>query len=182
MEAPVHVLMGELGVGRAEADVAGLGELKPARDRVAVDRRDDRLVDLEAARDAAEAGAVGKARAELGRRAAGVVHRVGLEVGAGAEGLVARAGDDRDPRLVVRREFAPALDQPVIGREVEGIHLLGAVDGDQAHVAVRLVADVVRHGLFGSRAATRRPSRCPPGGPRRGPSPNRQTRGRRRRR
>ena len=56
VEAPVHVLMGELRVGRAEADVAGLGELQPAGDRVAVDRRDDRLVDLKPSGDAAEAG------------------------------------------------------------------------------------------------------------------------------
>ena len=142
VEAPVHVLMGEFGVGRTEAQVAGLRELQPARDRVAVDRRHDRLVDGEAAGDAAEARPFREAPAEFGRRAPGVVHGVGLEVGAGAEGLVASPGEHGDPRRVVRREFPPARDQPVVGREIERVHLVRPVDGDQAHGTLRLVADV----------------------------------------
>ena len=148
VEAPLRVLQGELGVRRAEAQVAGEREFKPAGNRVAVDRRQNRLVDVEVAGDAAEAGAVGEVLAKFRRGGLREIHRVGLEIGAGAKGLRAGTGDHRDPCLVVGVEVAPDRHQFIIGGEVQRIHPLRAVDGDQSDVLMAGIENV-GHGLPG---------------------------------
>ena len=156
VEAPSRILQAELGVRRGEAHVAGERQLEPPRDGEAVDRGQDRLVDVEPARDAAEAVSGDEALPELGRRRCAEGDGVGLQVRAGAEGLRAGTRQHGDARLLVGVEGAEGLDQRLVSCEVERVHLLRPVDDDQADGIVALDADV-GHGraLLGAAVALR---------------------------
>ena len=86
VKAPLAVLQRELGIGGAKPQVAGQRQLEAAGDGIAVDGGEDRLVDVEATRNAAQTVALDPALAELGRRRRRKRHRVGFQIGAGAKG------------------------------------------------------------------------------------------------
>ena len=116
-EPDLHLGQREARVGDGDDQVAGERELEPAPGRVAVDRGDHRLVEVE------ELGQPGEpARAErLG--VAGIAGRVRLQVPAGGEEALAGAGDDRDPQLRVVAEGDERLAHRPAGRRVDRVRL-----------------------------------------------------------
>ena len=99
-------------VVRGDAQVAPQRELEPARDRVALDRRDHRFGKQHPGRAHRTVAVVGD------RVAASLADR--FEVGARAEHAV-RAGQDRDRALVVGLEGAKRLGEQRRGRPVDGV-------------------------------------------------------------
>jgi hypothetical protein len=103
-----------------------------AAEREAVHRRDDRLEEVVARREAAEARARDRRHAVLGGP---------LEVVAGGERLLAGAGQDGDPDVVVGRERVPHAVHLLVRRRVQRVHRLRAVDGEPGDVVAALEGD-----------------------------------------
>ncbi len=134
------------GLG-GEADVGAQGQAHAAADGRAVDRGDDRLGQAAHDRDqVAEVlhgpdGETGQREAVGAGRDAGV-----LEVEARAE-AGAGAGQDHDPGVVVLARLAEGVAQRRHGVERHGVHAIGPVQGELAHVRARLGhLEEARHG------------------------------------
>src|SRR5262249_13983745 len=67
-----------------------------------------------------------------------------LDVGAGAEGLDASAGEDRDPHGRIIGDVLPDIAQPFLGRYIQCIEYLRAIERDQGN-AVRALLKEDRH-------------------------------------
>ena len=109
-ESPVEDAEG--GVARGDAQVAPERELEAARDRVALDRRDHRLVELHARRPHRPVARLRASRLARPRQL--------LQVEAGAE-VAARAGQDGHRQRFVGVEALEAVDQRRRGRGVDGV-------------------------------------------------------------
>jgi hypothetical protein len=137
----------ELGVLGGDAYVGEQRGLEPGRERVAVDRGDDRLEDVHLARVAAgarqivEIATIPVEVAEL-RELRGI-----LQVPAGAEGRLAGAGDDEHERVVVVPKTLPGVVQLLVHDTADRVVLLRPVVGQRDDVTVLLVAK----GLVGHR-------------------------------
>ena len=128
-EAPLREAEGR--TARGHAQVAPQGELEPAGQAPARDRRDRRL-----RRDPP-----GEAERPLRQHQPRDERLDGLEVGAGAEGLLAAAGEHEDARLVVGLEALDGTGEQLGGGPVDGVTALGTVDGEHRGGAAVLVAD-----------------------------------------
>src|SRR5262252_5779021 len=93
---------------------------------MAIDRGDDRLLDLQAARESTAEMPVDLLPAQ---RPLAIARDQGLEIGAGGEGLVAGASEDSDLQRGISVEAAPGPSQLGIGRGIERVHRLRPVDG-----------------------------------------------------
>src|SRR5437773_2345795 len=113
-------------------DVAGERQLEPAAEREAVHRRDQRLPEI-VARDQSSEAAL--------RHARHTVQRGPLEVVAGREGAITRAGQDRHPDLGVGHHVVPHAREFLVGRRMERVHHLRAVDRHVRDPIALLVAD-----------------------------------------
>ena len=149
-QAPLGLHHAEGGPLGGDADVDAAEHLHAAGHAGPVDRRDDRLVELEVAQHGV--GAVAQLAAvdlvDLAGRdlllQLGDLRDVGLEVGAGHE-VAVDAGDDRHPVVGVVAEAPPGVGEVAEVVEVEGVAGLGPVDGDAGDVPVDLLV-VDRHG------------------------------------
>ena len=103
------------GVLGGDDDVARERDLEPAAEREAVHRGDDRLHQIEARGEAAEAGLRHARHAVLGGP---------LEIVAGRERALARAGEDRDPAVGVGREVVPDPLELLVRRRMQRVHHL----------------------------------------------------------
>jgi len=131
-QADARLGQAERGVIGGDDDVARERDLEAATEREAVHRGDDRLPEIEARGDTAEAG----------RRHAGhAVLRRPLEVVARGEGLLSGSRENCHPGVGIGREVVPRLRQLLVGIGVEGVHHLRAVDGDPGDVVALLVLD-----------------------------------------
>src|SRR6478736_6346888 len=121
-----------------EHEVACERDLEAAACGHAVDRCDQRLRAVIAARDR------GKSRARVDpvmpvcRRLCGR-----MQVVAGAERAVAGAGDDRQPSVGVGLEVIEDLDQLAVGMLVESVHPFRPVERHVGDVTLLLVDDVL---------------------------------------
>src|SRR5207249_6259128 len=110
----------ERGASAGHAQVTPQSQLQAARDRVALDRRDHRLVELHARRSH-------RALASGGEPGGPALRHL-LEVEAGAE-IASCSGEDRHRQRVVRFESLEAGDQLRGGGGVDGVAGAGTVDG-----------------------------------------------------
>ena len=117
---------------RRDDDVARERDLEPAAERDAVDGRDERLPEIVARDETAEAAF---------RHPGHTVLRRPLEVVAGGERAVAGTGEDRDPHVGVLGDVVPDARQLLVGRRVQRVHHFRPVDGDDSDVIALLVAD-----------------------------------------
>ena len=126
-----------------DADVGQQRHRQPGADRHAVDRRDDRLVEVDHVVD--DVGGLAQVRAIASALPAVGLHHA--EVAAGRERL-AGAGDHGDARAVVGVDGAPDLGQLPVQAGVGRVHHLGPVERDEQH-AVRpaLEAEVLVVGV-----------------------------------
>ena len=128
----------EGGVLVADDDVAVGDEHESAAADDAVDGADHGLADAVLPRRSLDAGGVGVALL-----AGGVALGRFLDVDAGAEGPVADGGEDRHTQGAVVLEVLPNLGHLVgpAGHR-QGVHAMGAVDGDDGELTVFFVEDV----------------------------------------
>ncbi len=127
------------GVGGHD-EVARERHLEAPAERIAVDGGEDRLP-------------VGRPVGEAAESALGHAHHVPAVLGgepqvvAGRERLVPGPGEDADPHVGVALEIVPDLVQLEVGRRVERVHPLGAIDGDNGDAALLLIGrELVGHG------------------------------------
>ena len=133
-----------LGLLGGDDDIGRKRDLEAAAHGDAVDRGDDRLVEVVAIGEPAEAlGWAVRPRAGLGPEL-GVI----LEIVAGTECLVAGARDDGDPQVGVGRELVERIRQLLVRHRVERVVDLGAIDGDDQQASVGLDLAVLGHGGF----------------------------------
>src|SRR6202044_3902220 len=119
-------------------DVSAQNDLEAAPAGNAVDRRDDRLVEIARVVQSPEpAHAPVLVRLLAARR--------GLEIPAGGEEFLAGAGDDGDAQRLVVAELDEYVVQAATGREVDGVGL-GPVDRDLEYAAVGDGLDSIGHG------------------------------------
>ena len=107
-------------------DVAGERGLEPAAHRDPVDRRDQRLVEIEAVREPGETG--------FGPRPA-PARSLHLEIVAGRKGSLAGAGDDPDPQIRIGGELVPDRIEFPMRFAVQRVHDFRPVDRDDADAA-----------------------------------------------
>jgi hypothetical protein len=134
-EVALHLRHAEHGGLRRDDEVAREHELGPARERRAVDGRDDRLRTL-AHHEPPEA-------ATRRHHAAGVDAHL-LQIRAGAEDVALRrlrARQDADPHLVVGLQAVDRLLDAGRDRGVDRVPRVRPVDGDDGDVALLLVVD-----------------------------------------
>ena len=138
--APAPAEDAEDGVRGGDAEVAPQRQLESARDRVPLDRGDDRLSEQHARRPHGPVPVLAEnvlpERVDQGA-APELAGGDRLQIGAGAE-RAARAGQDRDRERLVRVEAAKRPHQRRRGRVVDRVAHLGPVDGDDGDFAVRL--------------------------------------------
>src|SRR5262245_20078547 len=145
----IHLRLAELRVRSRVAKVAGERELAAAAEREPVDRRERDL-----RRDLEQLPYLVAERAPvlglLDREAAHV-----LDVRAGRERLVARTGEDDHAHGVVPSQIGQALAQLAERVDVERVHGLGPVDGDDRdRVALALHPNGYETGTFAWRNST----------------------------
>src|SRR5579859_7868180 len=126
---------------RGDAKVASQRQLQPTGEAVAVDRGDHRLPGLEVAGDAAEAWS----RRRAGSRRLDPRGNQALEVCARAEGAFARTGQHADPDIRVVAKIGPGVGHGLVALDVERVHRLGSVDGDDRDPTLLAIAN--RHGV-----------------------------------
>ncbi len=128
----------EDGVLDRHHEVAGQHDLETTGQGRPIDGGDDRLGE-DTGGDAGEATLAVDDAATLagGER---------LEVHAGAEGLVAGPGDDDHPAVIIGLEVIHDLGHALADRPVDGVALIGAVDGHDFDVPVTLSQYFVGHG------------------------------------
>jgi len=152
-----------VGQSRGRRDDAHVGEQRDDEARAdggAVDRRDDRLVEIDHVVD------------EVRCLAHGARHRVGVprhllhqrKVAAGRERLTG-AGDERHAHLRVGVDGEPHLGELPVQARVRGVHHLRAIDRDHEHPVRLEVEDEVPvvgvvHGRLLSRRRKSRPVRA----------------------
>jgi hypothetical protein len=125
---------------RRHDDVAGERDLEAASHRDAVDGGDHGLVEIEAARQAAEAA---------GRRRHLAPSRLVFQIVAGAECPVACPGHDGDPLARIGGEVVEHSGQFEICRRMNGVHHFRPIDGDDGERPFPLDLAELKIGHFG---------------------------------
>ena len=133
-DVPAPLERSELGVLGGDADVGEQRRLEPGGERVAIDRGDHRLEDVDLARVAALAGRVVQADAERVVVAELVEIRGVLEVPAGTERRLTSTRDHEHERVVVVAEPLPRVVQLAIHHTVDRVVLLRPVVGQRHNV------------------------------------------------
>jgi hypothetical protein len=125
-------------------DVAGERGFEPAAHRDAIDRGDQRFIEVEAR------GKPGKACPGPGTSPPSRLH---LQIVAGGKGALAGAGDNADPQVWVGGKLVPHAVQFPMRLAVQRVHHLGPVDRDDPHPSFILdgAEAVIGHGLTSSR-------------------------------
>ena len=115
--------------------MAGQRQTETAAYRIAVDRRDDRLVHLQSARVRIwpRAGAW-SCHLALGKG------EILFQVAAGAKGVAAPGEDDR-PHVIIRLGFLPRFIERPVKIAADGVLFLRAVQTDNRDVGIALFVD-----------------------------------------
>ena len=128
--------------------IAGQRDLQPAPQRKPIDRRNHRLVQIEATRQARKAAR---------RIFVAALLRAHLQVGARAKAALARAANDSYPQVTVCRKGVEYPSQLKVGRGMQGVENLRPVEDDVqdwvedmlacAPLALRATKQVARRNL-----------------------------------
>ena len=128
-------------------------------DRISIEIKDGQLLVKRAADTKIDKSLHGLFRALIVNMIVGVtqgylkeleIQGVGFKVCTRAERFLARPGNDGHPRGVIGIKRLPDFNQRIIGREIQRIHFVCAIDGDQSHVTVGFIEDVRHFFLLGT--------------------------------
>lgn len=119
-----------MALSRCDADIAGQGAFQSPRQRPAVDRGDDRFVDAVQPPGDAPQPILDFLAGQHGIGIGDEVLNVRFQIGAAAKGLLARSGEDGQFHRVVIAKITPGIPEFLVHFQVNGVHRLGAVEGD----------------------------------------------------